>query len=91
MSSPPPKIFTRLLPGGTFQPNSPARFAETKAPCDLDFAYFAFTIGMCYQVSDVTVASVRARRAVLLHSIISFTYNTMILALALNIVTYRLG
>ena len=55
-------------------------------PSDIDFAYFSFTIGMCFQVSDVVVCSTPARRAVLLHAVISFIYNTMILALTLNLV-----
>lgn len=61
-------------------------FPGKRAPDDLDFAYFAFTIGMCYQTSDVTVSSYTIRRTVLLHSIISFAYNTAILALALNLI-----
>ncbi len=32
-------------------------FPGDAAPCYLDFAYFAFTIGMCFQVSDVSVPS----------------------------------
>jgi uncharacterized membrane protein len=54
-------------------------------PDDLDFAYFAFTVGMCFQVSDVTITSRTIRRTVLVHAIISFVYNTTILALALNL------
>ena len=41
---------------------------------------------MCFQVSDVVVSSMPCRRAVLLHAVLSFVYNTMILALALNLV-----
>lgn len=77
-----------------YRHHSPSRcfqFPGTEAPSDLDFAYFAFTIGMCFQTSDVTIASSRARRAVLLHAIISFVYNTTILALSLNLVTTLLG
>jgi uncharacterized membrane protein len=55
------------------------------APCYLDFAYFAFTIGMCFQVSDVSVSSRQIRRAVLGHSVLSFLYNTAILATAINL------
>ncbi len=55
-------------------------------PSYFDFAYFAFTIGMCFQVSDVTVSSPQIRRAVLLHAILSFLYNTAILAFVLNLV-----
>jgi uncharacterized membrane protein len=54
-------------------------------PDDFDFAYFAFTIGMCFQVSDVAVTSRQIRRAVLFHAVISFAYNTVILALSLNL------
>jgi uncharacterized membrane protein len=55
-------------------------------PSYLDFAYFAFTIGMCFQVSDVCVTSPQIRRAVLLHAVISFAYNSVILAFVLNLV-----
>jgi uncharacterized membrane protein len=55
------------------------------APCFLDFAYFAFTIGMCFQVSDMSVTSRPIRSAVLLHAVMSFAYNTVILAFVLNL------
>ena len=61
-------------------------FPGDEDPSDLDFAYFSFTIGMCFQVSDVVVCNRITRRAVLLHAVISFLYNTMILALTLNLV-----
>jgi uncharacterized membrane protein len=62
------------------------QFCGTEGPSDIDFAYFAFTIGMCFQVSDVVVTTTRMRRAVLVHAVLSFVYNTTILALALNVV-----
>jgi uncharacterized membrane protein len=55
-------------------------------PNYFDFAYFAFTIGMCFQTSDVCVTSRQIRRAVLLHAVISFGYNTAIIAFVLNLV-----
>jgi uncharacterized membrane protein len=55
-------------------------------PMYFDFAYFAFTIGMCFQVSDVCVTSPQIRRAVLLHAVISFAYNSTILAFVLSLV-----
>ena len=61
-------------------------FPGDDPPADVDFAYFSFTIGMCFQVSDVVVTSTHCRRAVLLHAVLSFVYNTAILALALNLV-----
>lgn len=71
--------YRRNKPGGLVFPGE-------DAPSDIDFAYFAFTIGMCFQVSDVVVDCTRVRRAVLFHAVISFLYNTTILALALNLV-----
>jgi len=60
-------------------------FPGDRKPNDFDFAYFAFTVGMCFQVSDVTVSSPQIRRAVLGHALLSFAYNTVIVALALNL------
>ena len=60
-------------------------FPGKQPATDVDFAYFAFTIGMCFQVSDVAITSRVIRRDVLVHAVISFAYNTAILALALNL------
>lgn len=60
-------------------------FPGAADPDETDFAYFAFTIGMAFQTSDVSVTSPQIRRAVLLHSVQSFVFNTTILALALNL------
>jgi uncharacterized membrane protein len=61
-------------------------FPGGAAPTYFDFAYFAFTIGMCFQVSDACVTSHQIRRTVLLHALISFAYNSAILAFVLNLV-----
>jgi uncharacterized membrane protein len=63
-----------------------AEFPGGAMPSYMDFAYFAFTVGMCFQVSDVQVTSPQIRRAVLLHATMSFVYNTAILAFVLNLV-----
>jgi uncharacterized membrane protein len=68
-----------------------ATFPGDHAPTYFDFAYFAFTIGMCFQVSDVCVTSPQIRRTVLLHAVISFIYNSAILAFVLNLVFVRAG
>jgi uncharacterized membrane protein len=60
-------------------------------PAYLDFAYYAFTVGMCFQVSDVTVTTPRLRRETLLHALLSFLYNTVILGVALNFAIGTLG
>ncbi len=50
-------------------------------------AYFSFVIGMTFQVSDVQVLAKPIRRLVLGHGLISFAYNTAILALVVNVVS----
>lgn len=61
-------------------------FPDDEEPDYLDMAYFAFIIGMTFQVSDVQVTSSHIRRLVLIHGILSFMYNTVILALSINII-----
>jgi uncharacterized membrane protein len=61
------------------------RFEATPDPGLWEFLYFSFTVGMTAQVSDTVVTSVRVRRMVLLHGVLSFFYNTVILALAVNV------
>lgn len=60
-------------------------FPNEPQPDFLDFAYFSFVIGMTCQVSDVQVTSRRVRRIVLLHGLLSFGFNTVILAISLNL------
>lgn len=67
------------------------QFPGGDEPDDLDFAYYAFTVGMCFQVSDVAVTSRDVRRTTLAHAVLSFLYNTGILALAVNVVVNQLG
>ena len=49
-----------------------------------DFAYFSFVVGMTCQVSDVNVTSRSMRRLALLHGLLSFAFNTVILALSIT-------
>jgi uncharacterized membrane protein len=60
-------------------------FPGTRDPDDYDFAYFSFVVGMTFQVSDVQITDPAVRRVVLLHGLISFAYNTAILALVVNL------
>jgi uncharacterized membrane protein len=50
-----------------------------------DFVYFSFVIGMTAQVSDVGITSKSIRRTATAHGIVSFIYNTALLALTVNI------
>lgn len=61
-------------------------FPEEKQPDYLDFTYFSFVIGMTFQVSDVEISSRKIRRLALMHAIVSFIFNTFILALSINII-----
>lgn len=65
-------------------------FPGDEDPDDFDFAYFSFTVGMCFQTSDVSVTSKRLRRSVLYHSLLAFVFNTGVIALALNLALGRL-
>jgi uncharacterized membrane protein len=55
-------------------------------PCYADFAYLAFTVGMTFQVSDTSISDGRIRNTVLLQALLSFVYNTAIIAFVLNLV-----
>jgi uncharacterized membrane protein len=57
----------------------------------VDFAYFAFTLGMCFQTADVNITQRGIRRVVFLHSTLSFAYNTAILAFVMNLAFGRFG
>jgi uncharacterized membrane protein len=50
-----------------------------------DFVYFSFVIGMTAQVSDVGITDKTIRRTATAHGIISFVFNTALLALMVNI------
>lgn len=60
-------------------------FPGTTEPDDYDFAYFSFVIGMTFQVSDVQITDPGVRTIALLHALLSFAYNTAIIALVVNL------
>lgn len=53
-------------------------------PTYLDFLYFSFVIGATAQTADISICSKKMRRTVTLHSILSFIFNTVLLALTIN-------
>jgi len=57
-----------------------------EGPTYRDFAYVAFTIGMCYQVSDTTVRDPRIRRTVLSHALLSYLFGVVIVGGSVNLV-----
>jgi uncharacterized membrane protein len=60
--------------------------AGQERPTYRDFAYIAFTIGMCYQVSDTTVRDPRIRRTVLSHAFLSYVFGVVIVGGSVNII-----
>ena len=62
-------------------------FPGEREPDYMDFAYFSFVIGMTFQVSDVVITSRTFRKLVLVHAMLSFGFNTVILALTINTVS----
>jgi len=57
---------------------------DTFLPDYVDFLYFSFTIAVASQTADVSVSNARMRRLVLLQSVLSFVFNTAILAFTIN-------
>jgi uncharacterized membrane protein len=69
------------------QSDSGLIFPGTMEPNYTDLAYFSFVLGMTFQVSDVQITDRSIRRLALAHALISFGYNTAILALVVNVVS----
>jgi uncharacterized membrane protein len=60
-------------------------FPGTEEPHMSDFLYYSLVVGMTSQVSDVQTLSPIMRRTTMVHGVFSFFFNTVILALAVNI------
>lgn len=61
-------------------------FPQEKLPDYWDFLYFSLGIGMTCQVSDIQISSRSLRRLALIHGVLTFFFNTIVLALSINIV-----
>jgi uncharacterized membrane protein len=66
-------------------------FAEADPPNYRDFAYVAFTIGMCFQVSDTAISKKPLRRAAVHHALISYLFAAVTVATAVSVVAALLG
>ena len=60
-------------------------FPERDEPDYWDFLYFAFTLGMTFQTSDVQITDPRIRKVALFHSLAAFLFNLGIVAFTINI------
>jgi uncharacterized membrane protein len=61
-------------------------FNEADMPAYTDFAYFSFTLGMTFQVSDTNITTKQIRRLALHHALLSYLFGAVILAVAINVV-----
>lgn len=61
-------------------------FPGTHEPDYWDFVYFAFVIGMTFQVSDVQISEREIRHVAIAHALIAFFFNVIIIALSVNVV-----
>lgn len=60
-------------------------FPKTKEPGYSDFVYFAFTLGMTFQTSDVSISDAGIRRVVTIHCFAAFVFNLGVLAFTINV------
>jgi len=61
-------------------------FNQEEQPSYLDFAYLAFTLGMCYAVSDTDLQTRAVRGTALRHAMTSYVLGTVIFATAINLI-----
>jgi uncharacterized membrane protein len=62
-------------------------FKEQHRPAYSDFAYLAFTVGMSFAVSETEPTSTEIRKAALGHALLSYLFGTIVIAVAVNLVT----
>jgi uncharacterized membrane protein len=60
-------------------------FPDTLTPDYSDFLYFSFIIGVASQTADIAICSPVMRRIALAHGVVAFFYNTIVVALTINI------
>lgn len=68
------------------EPAGGIEFNEDEPPNYIDFGYYAFTIGMTFQVSDTNITSRAVRRTTLHHALLSYLFGTVLLGLVINVV-----
>lgn len=68
------------------EPDQGLAFPDRKDPDYLDLLYYSAVIGMTSQVSDVSIRSRAMRHLTLLHALLSFAFNLIVLATAVNVI-----
>jgi uncharacterized membrane protein len=62
-------------------------FGQPEPPSYSDFAYMAFTVGMSFATSDTEIVDTSIRKVALGHALLSFLFGTVVIAVAVNVVT----
>ncbi|HET6389006.1 DUF1345 domain-containing protein [Hyphomicrobium sp.] len=75
----------RQFPKKGEKPIYPLAFPNDTTPDYWDFFYFSTSFGAASQTSDVSINSKEIRRLTILHAVVSFFFNTMVLALTINL------
>ena len=68
------------------EPAGGIEFNEDQPPNYIDFGYYAFTIGMTFQVADTNITSRAVRRTTLHHALLSYLFGSVLLGLVINVV-----
>ena len=79
-------LFTQQYAQNFYARDGQLLFPGTAQPDYSDFLYFAIVLSMCCQTSDVSVTASPMRRLVILHGLISFFFNVIIIAITVNVV-----
>lgn len=83
-------VSSQLIAGGA-KVDGGLQFPGDDTPDYWDFVYFGIVLGMTFQVSDVQITSRKLRRLATVHGLIGFLFNTVIVALTVNIAASLLG
>ena len=73
------------LPGDDGRDGGGLDVPEMKEPDYWDFVYFAFTLGMTFQTSDVQITSRALRKVATVHSLLAFVFNLGVVAFTVNV------
>lgn len=73
------------LPGNDGGDGGGLEVPDTSEPDYWDFVYFAFTLGMTFQTSDVQITSRPLRKAATLHALLAFVFNLGVVAFTVNV------
>lgn len=60
---------------------------QSDRPTYSDFAYLAFTVGMSFAVPDTQIQDTSIRKVGLGHALLSYLFGTVVIAVAVNLVT----